>query len=111
MLERFNNIANASLISLVFVAMILALVIFLTDSYTPLGFAHATIYIAPLALIAASGNQKLLLGAVLLFSTLGVIGFFLSPNGIDREIAVANRLASISTMFAFLAVSNLPRRA
>lgn len=86
-------------------AMIAAAGIFFADTYTPLGFAPGTLYIAPLLLISMLGNPRLLVVALVLVCLLTVGGYFLSPNGIDREIATANRAASIAAMVAFVAAS------
>ncbi len=86
--------------TMILLAASLSSLIFYTDSLTPLGFAHATLYIAPLMLICPLGGPRLMSACVLVFAVLAVMGYFLSPNGIDREIASANRIASVGAMIA-----------
>lgn len=81
-------------------AMIATFGIFYSDGMTPLGFAHGTLYLAPLMLIATIGSSRLLYASVVVFALLSIAGYFMSPNGIDREIAAANRVASIAAMVA-----------
>lgn len=79
-------------------ATIVTFGIFYSDSLTPLGFAHATLYFAPLMMISTLGSPRLLYASVVLFALLSIAGYFMSPNGIDREIATANRVAAIAAM-------------
>lgn len=98
MSERRSNGKSRSWVLILLFGIIATIAIFYSDSYTPLGFAHATLYIAPLLMVLTLGSRRLLYASVFLFTLLSVAGFFMSPNGIDREIATANRIASVAAM-------------
>lgn len=101
-MEQLTDLSRPVRASLMVLAIAMAVCIFLTEPYTQQGFAHATLYLAPLLLIYKLNNLWLLILATLLCVILGGIGYFISPNGFDREMASANRIASIFALGSYL---------
>lgn len=102
MSEQTSRLSEPARLALLFAATVMACVIFVTEPYTQQGFAHATLYLAPLLLVCKLNNLWLLIAATVLFALLGTLGYFISPNGFDREMAIANRVASIFALVSFL---------
>jgi PAS domain S-box-containing protein len=73
----------------------LALLILFIDSLTPLGFATGSLYLIPLMMVALGTSEAFTIGYTLATIVLTVIGFFLSPPGIDLFYVIVNRTLSI----------------
>jgi nitrogen fixation negative regulator NifL len=72
---------------------------FVLDLFTPLGISDWVWYFIPLLLSVYVGSRLLpfLLAAV--FSLLILVGFFLSPPGIDPHLAMVSRLMGVSVLW------------
>lgn len=103
--EQRSDAPARSRILILLLATMVTFGIFYCDSITPLGFAHGTLYFAPLLMVSALGSPKLLYASVSVFALLSIAGYFMSPNGIDREIAAANRVASVAAMIVAVIVA------
>ena len=72
---------------------------FLLDLATPLGISDWVWYFIPLLLSIYVGSRLLPYLLAGLFSSLILVGYDLSPPGIDREIALLGRLVGISALW------------
>jgi PAS domain S-box-containing protein len=74
--------------------------IFVIDWMTPLGVADWVLYFIPLLVSFYCGGRfsPLLLAAI--FSVLTVMGFYLSPPGMESRIALINVLLGLGTLWA-----------
>jgi PAS domain S-box-containing protein len=72
--------------------------IFVADFFTPLGFAHGTLYV-PLVVLAGLGrSRRLVIAMAVAASLLTAIGALFSPPGFDLVYVVLNRLFSIGAI-------------
>ena len=93
MREGVNN-------NLLFLAIfVIAGVEFLLDIATPLGISDWVWYFIPLLLSIHVGSRVLPYLLAGLFSSLILLGFDLSPPGVDREIALIGRLVGITALW------------
>jgi PAS domain S-box-containing protein len=75
----------------IFLSAIMALAIFVVDTYTPLGYVVPALYFVA-QIVAAPGLRRPLIPLLPLLGTiLTVVGFLLSPPGVDPRIALVNR--------------------
>ena len=72
---------------------------FLLDIATPLGISDWVWYFIPLLLSIHVGSRLLPYLLAGLFSSLILLGFEMSPPGVDREIALLGRLVGISALW------------
>ncbi len=72
---------------------------FLLDIITPLGISDWVWYFIPLLLSIHVGSRLLPYLLAGLFSSLILLGFELSPPGIDREIALLGRIVGITALW------------
>ena len=72
---------------------------FLLDIATPLGISDWVWYFIPLMLSIHVGSRLLPYLLAGLFSSLILLGFELSPPGVDREIALLGRLVGITALW------------
>ncbi|GIZ50107.1 response regulator [Noviherbaspirillum aridicola] len=84
-----------------------ALLVFLVDSLTPLGYAEWVFYILPVALCVFARQPQLPVVVGLVLMPLLVIGYLLSPEGASEQVALINRSLAV---FVVIAVAWLSRR-
>jgi PAS domain S-box-containing protein len=72
-----------------------ALVLLWTDSLTPLGFAHGSLYLFVVLLAALTTNERFLLTITTVAILFTVLGIFISPPGITLGYVISNRILSI----------------
>lgn len=97
---------GANTATLVFVAVLLTLAIFIADILTPLGIAWGFVYIIVVLLTLWIPGKT----STLLASTMGIIltvsGFYLSPSGLEMYVVITNRSLSVTgiliTMFGIM---------
>ncbi|MDY6982290.1 MAG: PAS domain-containing protein, partial [Pseudomonadota bacterium] len=90
--------------------VLLALGILFIDSLTPLGFATGSLYLIPLMMAALGASEAFMIGFAVAASVLTVIGFFLSPPGIDLFYVLVNRALSIIEIALLCATSIVVKR-
>ena len=90
--------------SQVWIAVVMAGVIFYADVTSPLGIAMPILYVGPILLGLLLPNRLFTLGAATVGSVLTVAGFFLSPPGGIVWIALLNRGLVIASLWATAAV-------
>jgi PAS domain S-box-containing protein len=79
--------------------LLLLLAIFVLDLATPLGYAVWILYLIPLTLALRLPHPRSLLWLAAVCSALVVLGFFLSPQGIEPTVALINRLVGIAVLW------------
>ena len=72
---------------------------FLMDIITPLGVADWVFYFIPLLLSVYVGDRDFPYVLAVLLSSLTLAGYYLSPPGIDPQLAMIGRQTGISTMW------------
>ena len=90
--------------SQVWIAVVMAGVIFYADVTSPLGIAMPILYVGPILLGLLVPNRRFTLGAATVGSVLAAAGFFLSPPGGIVWIAILNRSLVIASLWATAAV-------
>jgi light-regulated signal transduction histidine kinase (bacteriophytochrome) len=73
------------------ISILLTLGIFMVDVFTARGYAEGMLYVAPVMVSLWLPQQRATLITAGLCSILLFIGFFISPQGADLSIALANR--------------------
>jgi signal transduction histidine kinase/DNA-binding response OmpR family regulator len=68
-----------------------ALLVFLLDAFTPLGYAEWVFYIVPVALCTLQNNRNFALAVVAVLMPMMLGGYYLSPPGADPVVAIFNR--------------------
>ncbi|HZW20822.1 response regulator [Noviherbaspirillum sp.] len=83
----------------------LAILVFVIDAVTPLGYSEWVLYVLPVAICVRQSRPQLPLLVAVALMPLLILGYFLSPPGVDTEMAIINRLFSIPPVFgvAYLA--------
>jgi PAS domain S-box-containing protein len=76
-----------------------AIGIFLVDLITPLGVTGWVCYLIPLLFSLRAGNRSLPYALAAGCSLLVVLGYFLSPPGIDPRLALTSRLAGVLVLW------------
>jgi len=83
------------------IAAALCLAIFVIDLTLPLGVAGGVPYVAPVMLGVGSSRRRLVTSVAVAATLLTLIGWGLSPQGIDaQEYVVANRLIALFAIWA-----------
>jgi signal transduction histidine kinase/CheY-like chemotaxis protein len=82
----------------VLIAVFIAGIVLIIDFLTPLGFSEWVFYIIPLLVVSENRKRMHLWLTLLLCSALVIIGYFISPPGIDPSIAVVNRSMAIASL-------------
>jgi signal transduction histidine kinase/DNA-binding response OmpR family regulator len=67
-------------------------IIFLIDLRTPLGFAEWILYTTPCALAYLTSRPAVPVFLAVLATVLMIVGYYLSPPGVDPTIAIVNRV-------------------
>lgn len=78
----------------------LVVVVFLLDLVTPLGYAPWVLYMLPVGASLLHGDPLAPLAVAAVASVASVFGFFLSPVGIDPQLAAINRLFGAAAVWA-----------
>lgn len=79
-------------------SIVVALLILILDTSTPLGFAHGDLYLFSIAMAALSGSRRFLIGITVFSIVLTVVGVFISPPGLAFQYWGSNRAISILQM-------------
>jgi PAS domain S-box-containing protein len=95
--KKLLTVSNQTLLLLLLLLLLLA--IFVLDLATPLGYAVWPLYLIPVILASRLPNPR----SVFLFTAgccgLTVIGYFLSPTGIESKVALFNRTVGITVLW------------
>ncbi|MFC4725890.1 hypothetical protein ACFPB0_11360 [Glycocaulis abyssi] len=88
---------------MIFLALGLTGLVFLTESWTPLGFAHGLLYLVPLILLR---HEPLALqaGMAVLVTIMIVIGYLASPPGFREDYVLLNRALSVLAAWAMVII-------
>ncbi|MCC6300147.1 MAG: diguanylate cyclase [Anaerolineales bacterium] len=98
---------NTELRSLFWI-LLLSIVIFGTETVTPLGVIEAILYVGVILAGLSSRNRKIIYGALILSSLLTVVGHFISPVSSEPWKSVINRSFAI-TVFGIVTFVGLKR--
>ena len=88
---------------LVFLSLGLTGLIFLTESWTPLGFAHGLLYLMPLVLLRHE-HLALQAGMAVLVTIMIMMGFQASPPGFREDYVLLNRALSALAVWAIVII-------
>jgi hypothetical protein len=80
------------------VVVALTVMVFVLDLLTPLGIAIWILYILPLGVTRWSSFRPLTAAGAGACTPLIILGYYLSPPGIEPEISLINRLLGISML-------------
>jgi PAS domain S-box-containing protein len=83
--------ADRTTLKVVLLTVLMALVIFLLDVYTPLGLSEWVLYLLPMMLSGRAPHRSYPVVFAMLCSVLTIFGYFLSPQGLDPSIAWIGR--------------------
>lgn len=81
------------------VVVVLTVMVFVLDLLTPLGIAIWILYILPLGVTRWSSFRPLTAAVAGACTPLIILGYFLSPPGIEPEMAIINRLLGIAMLW------------
>jgi PAS domain S-box-containing protein len=84
--------------------------VFWTDSLTPLGFDHGSLYILLTLVVALTCTSRCLALVTALGAALIIAGIFISPPGIDMRLVLVNRAVSILELLLVYGAATLIRR-
>lgn len=80
------------------VAAVLTALIFAAEFFTPLGFAHGTLYLVPVLAASLARNEGFILAMAVTGACLTLIGYLVSPAGFINAYALFNRMVSIAAI-------------
>ncbi len=86
-----------------FLSLALTGVIFLTESWTPLGFTHGLLYLVPLILLRHE-HLALQAGMAVLITIMIVVGYLGSPPGFREDYVLLNRVLSALAVWAIVII-------
>lgn len=78
-----------------------SLLIFLSDMYTPPGFAHGGLYLLLLMMASASRSKRVVVGVAALSILLAITGAILDTPGAMMMTVIANRTSSVLAIAIF----------
>jgi hypothetical protein len=104
-----NNIAGISDSKIIISCSLIALVIFIIDSLTPLGVAGGVPYILVILISLWAKNRQLTVYMAIAGSILTIIGFYSSPPGGELWKVLANRSLALFAIWV-VAIISVQRR-
>lgn len=99
---------NQKLLSSIFWILLLSIIIFGVEIVTPQGVGEAILYVGVILVSLASRNRKIIYGTMILCTLLTIVGYFISPPGLEPWKSVFNRFFTI-TAFGALTFVGLQR--
>jgi hypothetical protein len=88
---------------IVFLSLALTVLIFLTESWTPLGFSHGLLYLMPLILLRHE-HLALQAGMAVLVTVMIAMGYLGSPPGFREDYVLLNRALSVLATWAVVII-------